>query len=346
MSRVFTEKFESGTAGASLSAANTSYNSIAGTAAGPTFVSSPSRSGFAAKFILASNTSSLRQDIGVAGTGVALRVYRRYWYIDALTAIVYIGQANLGGTALAKIRLNASGSITIMNGNTAVGTSTLTIATGAWFRVEYKIDVAATTQTCQIFAGANVEGTTPDETISGSYTGGNFDRYNDGPVIATTSAFNLYLDDVADDSTTYPGPEAAVTATIGRPATDITTTGWTGSSAVSPLAQLIGETVRDDATYVQSPANPTSSTFETKLSAVALPSVRSGFTVSYVSWGVSSTTASQSVSLYEGATLRAGPWSDTLTNSPQLFSHVLTDPQCAALAAGTDLRLRFVVTAA
>jgi hypothetical protein len=59
----------------------------------------------------------------------------------------------------------------LRDGNTAVATSTHTLAAGDWVRVEWYVDRGGTsTQTLELFYSGNIEGTIPNEVLTGACT--------------------------------------------------------------------------------------------------------------------------------------------------------------------------------
>lgn len=137
-----------------------------------------------------------------------------------------------------------------------------------------------------------------------------------------------------------------------RPNTDVATSGWTPVPVVSPVALDIGETSRDDSTYIQSGTAPSSSVLTVGLSAVQDPGTtnHTGYQVKYVlSTLGGATTSTVVVDLMEGATVRA-TWTESSIPAlagglGTLYTHILTDPQCVSIVDYTALRLRFTATA-
>lgn len=137
-----------------------------------------------------------------------------------------------------------------------------------------------------------------------------------------------------------------------RPNTDVATSGWTPVPVVSPAALDIGESSRDDSTYIQSGSAPTSSVLNVGLSTVADPGPtnHTGYQVQYVlSTAGGATTSTVVVDLMENTTVRA-TWTETTIPALSgglgtLYTHTLTDPQCASITDYTALRLRFTATA-
>ena len=351
MSRIFTEKFESGTAGTICTTGNTTYNgkqtSVGGNQLDPTFIASPSRSGLAMRVASTAATGQFARMEEVFGSTVFTHYRRFYFQVGAITASnQYFWSAWMSTTTqVSTLRVTSAGKIGVGNGAVLAFTSATVLTAGTWVRVEIGLDSAAGKQHLRLFVGANIEGVVPDEEqLNIAMPTSGFDRVAEGLQSAALST--LTYDNVAGDSSGWVGPESPVTQ-VARPVSDITTTGWAGSSAVTPLAQLIGESTRDDATYIDSGVNPTSLTIEVKLTSVTDPGpgARTGYTFTFALGAPGSTTASAVVSLIQGTTVIAS-WTETLVPSLTAFTHTLTDPQCAAITDYTDLRIRAVVTAA
>lgn len=207
MTTYFTEDFESGSNGTALSTSNTAFNLINGTA--PTFTSSDKKSGSLAMQV---NISTAAISSGRAPyTGAPLGVVYLRYYLKAPSA--WSGSnwyphnfQDSAGTILADCRIPA-GVPTIRNGTTAVWTSGTTLATGAWYCLEHKVDSGNSVQSLTVWDNAGTQVVT-----SGNQT------YNKGATIDhsfignTTSigSVNVLFDAVQAGSASI-GPIAAVT---------------------------------------------------------------------------------------------------------------------------------------
>ena len=123
-----------------------------------------------------------------------------------------------------------------------------------------------------------------------------------------------------------------------RPSTVISTGNWTPTSGT--IAGVLDETVADDADYATT--NDTASdTFEVKLVAGGDPASSSGHKVRYRIQGTGG--AGVVVSLYQGATLIAGPWSHNPADASWTsYEQTLSSGEADAITNYGDLRLRFV----
>lgn len=128
--------------------------------------------------------------------------------------------------------------------------TTISLTANAWNRIEWHLVANGTTGSFEmkIFVGANVDGTTPDETISatGLNTGINTDEVQFG--ILNGAVVTAWLDNLVAAATAYPGPYVSVTLDDCLPDADVTTTGWT----TTPLFSKVNDA--SDATVIQATA--------------------------------------------------------------------------------------------
>lgn len=138
---------------------------------------------------------------------------RLYLWLDALdssrTAFVYFittGSANACG-----FWVNSSGTLSVVNNvNSQVGTTSATVSTAQWVRIEWHIIHSATVGQAEIKLFNTASSTTPTETVT---TAANKNFAADarefwvgwtlGP---GTSGNVFYVDDIIVGATSYPGP--------------------------------------------------------------------------------------------------------------------------------------------
>jgi len=220
----FAESFEGGALGTEPSAANTNYDqtigdrgvsngTIAVTFAGAGF------HGHCAKFY---NTTVSSSSFGFLGkrVGASPVLYlRRYYKLDVLpkyrtSVLLYKwgggGNGQLGGTHNGSFAFGGSGQshkFTLVNNNTNTTVSRATVPTNAWFRVEVNLDFSGSVgeQTVRLFLGDNVQGVTPDETLTGQVTGTYTDYIEDGILTNPNVKVNVSVDEVANGSS-WLGP--------------------------------------------------------------------------------------------------------------------------------------------
>lgn len=199
----FTEDFEGGADGVTVTApGTTAFSGLTGSSA-MTHSTLRSILGTTSLRILnPSGTMTLYQTISPARTVSYLRVY---WFPASLTT----GNANVlmtetGATSQSAIQAAAGGVLRLRDGTTTIATSALTIQAGQWYRLELFADYIAGTQTARIFAGANVHGTVPDDTMTGSLTTGTYNRAAIGHSTAVT--YDHFWDCYAEDPSGWIGP--------------------------------------------------------------------------------------------------------------------------------------------
>jgi hypothetical protein len=136
----------------------------------------------------------------------------------------------------------------------------------------------------------------------------------------------------------------ATTTLTSRPTSDVTTTGWTGSTTSSPLCNLVADA--DDTTYVSSPTSPSSSVWEAKLPTLATAPDTVTNRVAFTGGATSGTVVTN---LMQGATVictRTDTFASAPPTTPTDFTKTLTTGEKAAITNLSDLRVRCTVTAA
>ncbi|TDD37904.1 hypothetical protein E1287_07555 [Actinomadura sp. KC06] len=131
-----------------------------------------------------------------------------------------------------------------------------------------------------------------------------------------------------------------------RPVTDVTD--WTTAvpdAGGGQQAARIGESIRDDATYLETAANPTAEVGEWAFQAMVDPGVHTGHTLRYVLWTAGGATSSSAVvSLMQGATTIATWTENDVPDTPTVFSHTLAEVDAADITDYADLRIRVSAT--
>jgi hypothetical protein len=207
MSVTGTFDFEgAGPSGTTLTTGNTGYSAVTSVGGGTGVSSSahPREGSLGAKLdCTTSQNLILRHDVTASG----LNANRWYGWIDAAPpAVTPISQALSTSTVRARLRLNTDRTIALQNGSTTVATSTTAIPTGQLFRVEWKLNNSGATQAARLFIGANVNGTTADEEISGTFNTGTFNRTQVGILANPAGAWTLYVDHHVNDNADWVGP--------------------------------------------------------------------------------------------------------------------------------------------
>jgi hypothetical protein len=211
------ERFEGAASGTTISTANTAFSNVSGSATA-TFATDQfyegSRSG---KIVAAANTKLLRWDLPAAVTSLYAR---RFYRIDAVPTSgnpmkVLLFRSGTTESVFVRFITSGSGRFELVNGSTVVATSAIgqVIPANAWFRMELGVDLTAGTCEMRAFLGANVEGTTPDVTLSGTANAtATLDTIVDGFTLARTNT--MWLDNMQQDDAGWVGP-SSVSGALG-----------------------------------------------------------------------------------------------------------------------------------
>lgn len=208
MAETFAEDFEGFSDGTALTSSNTAFS---GTAGSGTLEADTAQAAEGSVSALASvDGTTFAYFRHAIGSLVGLRFWRWYWSPDSIpSSNTQIAQLLASGTVRAQVRQNSDGTFSLRNAFTAVATSTTSVSAGTAGRLQWSVDNSAGTNELQIFVGANVDGTTPDETIADSaYSEGTYDEFDVG-ILEATDTWSTHLDAVAEDDSAYPGPATA-----------------------------------------------------------------------------------------------------------------------------------------
>ncbi len=215
----FTENFSGAANGTTITTSNTAFAAVLGS---PTFDSGTAVSRLSAKFP-GGSTMSVQENF----TATNVRYFRRYFRMTALpSATTIIAHARSGTTARAQVRVViTTGKLQLRNGINAVGAdSTLSLSADTWYRLEWKVDNTAQTQTLRIFHGTNLHGTTPDEEMVRLFDGGTFDNVLDGQI--TSATWVTYEDQFASAPDVWPGPGIVPVETFRDAFASVDTGAW------------------------------------------------------------------------------------------------------------------------
>lgn len=131
------------------------------------------------------------------------------------------------------------------------------------------------------------------------------------------------------NQTARPSADIDVTNAVGVP------TPGAGSGVYARLAENV------DTSYAEI---SNGGDVEVAFSSLIDPQVHTGHTLTYRAWyGGGATSGTQTVTLKQGTTTIAS-WTDTLTSSPQTFTHTLTSGQASAISDYSQLRVRFAAS--
>lgn len=201
MTGLLTEQFE-GTAGNSITASNAAYGTVffsSSADASAVFDSTTVESGNSGRITTTANGSSVLLGRSITATGLLYQ--RLYGRFDASDGDIILIQVEAGGSVVSQLSWEtADNTWDLKDAFTSVASTTAPTPTGTLYRVETEIDVSAGTQALRLYVGSNVHGTSPDETISGAFSGAQPDTMLHG-IAASRSNVDMYLDAVrASDS--------------------------------------------------------------------------------------------------------------------------------------------------
>lgn len=157
---------------------------------------------------------------------------------------------------------------------------------------------------------------------------------------------NWTEDTAATNVCIYTVALAPLSATTSvRPASDVTTTGWTSVPAQGSAGDSYASRLADgnDSTYVSSPTDPDAAVLEVKLGVPPGPLTQLTHR-GYASGGATSMTIT--TELVMGTTVIASFQETAIVTSPTTFTYALDAAEQAAQTDLTDLRLRVTATVA
>lgn len=213
----FVESFEGGAVGSQPSSANTNYDQTIGDrgVGDGTIAVAFASGGFRGQCAKFYNRTVASSSFGFLGKRVGqspILYLRRYYKLDVLptyrtSVLLYKwgggGNGQLGGTHNGSFAFGGSSQshrFTLVNNNTNTTVSRTQVPTNSWFRVEVQLDFSSGvgTQNVRLFLGANVQGTIPDETLSGPVTGTYTDYVEDGILTNPNVKVNVQIDEAAN----------------------------------------------------------------------------------------------------------------------------------------------------
>jgi hypothetical protein len=170
MATVFqTEGFELGTNGANVATTNTIWSLISGT--GITYSNSSPLEGSLSCRISTTATSFLRNSGFSYGAGVFRWLVKLTGYpsVTALHSHLFQGNTTTG-TRLGELQITTLGEVRIRDFQTAVATSTQTLALNTVYAIEWKADLPNNSQTVRVYNTTATTGVTPYIEITGTLT--------------------------------------------------------------------------------------------------------------------------------------------------------------------------------
>lgn len=207
------EPFESGSEAADLTTSNTVFSAISkGASSTAKFKAAQALHGSSGAELVAAANETVTCDRTITSSPLVWsRVYSKGLPSLTMSAGSFtLIRARLGATTYAQVKVKSNGSFELVKeNNTLVAASATLITAGKAFRVSLGIDASGTALTCKIYVGANLESTTPTETLggtAGTYGGGNIDLFLFGVGTAQTGGLTVPLDSVEISNVAEPGP--------------------------------------------------------------------------------------------------------------------------------------------
>lgn len=336
---LFTEGFESGTNGATLSTANTGFALINGA---PIFSNAQAFNGTTLSMYC--NTTSTaaagRADITASAAAYGRVAIR----LNALPGTnFYIMQANDTSTIRADFRVNPTGTLTVRNASTAVWTGTTTLALNTWYQITWGVDQSTGQQRLRLYSATGLQ---LEDSGNVTYTPtSTVDRFYCGSSPAATG--DLYLDYFEVDVTPPPVFVSAAPPTCSAGADVTNATVGTPRSLTGTDNPVAGSITARQWTCTAYPPGSVAPSIGGGATATMTftPSVSGIYTFQYQVTNSAALTASDTVNVYvPGSTAR--PIAVTSNSS---FTNVggaadisaalrdeLTTTYCQAAASGTS----------
>lgn len=232
------ETFESGSHGATVS--TSSLGSLSGAGALTYDNTRAAKGTQSGKLVLAANTRFIQASWT---SDNATRYFQQYFYPDSWSTNAQIWSAVDAGTRQGHIRFIGDGTadngkLSLRNSSAVeVVKSSTVLSAGQWARIEVEY-IPGGIMTIRLFTGANLNSSTPTETMSGAVGGtGVWTAANFG-VSGANATGTFYLDDLAHRTTGWIGPSVTTGTVMARlsgavtPSSAIVSARLTSASAV------------------------------------------------------------------------------------------------------------------
>ena len=167
--------------------------------------------------------STVRQNLPSPAGSAHWRAYVNRVGTNASNAAFAVARDSSGNTTCATLAVGSSGGILLRDGFSTVATSSYLWTVGSWVRLEWFVDRANSTQSLDIYHGANLEGMTPSESLSGACTAGTspLGNFLAGLNAAVTSA-QFAVDELAiGDAPIGPFVPSTITVSVWDGATEV-----------------------------------------------------------------------------------------------------------------------------
>jgi hypothetical protein len=187
MADLFTITYEAGTNGNAV-AGESGWDTISGTSTYQNTVVANGSLG-----VVCTDQGILRKNVS-STANARMRWFFRVPVVSAGTNAL-MAMARVGTTSTCSVRYESAGTLRLVNVSTATGSSSAALVADQLVRCEWAINGTAGTQALEIYRGANAHGTTPDETLSGTFTNTAFDNIGVGWYVLV-SGFSIFYDEI------------------------------------------------------------------------------------------------------------------------------------------------------
>ena len=266
MAEILAEDYSGGSDEATITTGNSSYDSLfASGSASLAFDDAVDLfSGLSGRHLTTASgeTTNWRWD-HTAETELWFRYYFRISDATPASNFVLFAFHN-GANRIAEVQITSGGLIRLRdNGNTQRYINSTPVTANEWVRIEGHFVFSTTTghMELQIFMGANVNGTTPDETIGNQTdnwdTGASSDNIRGGLISSPAQAITLWDTRISVDDAAFPGPvitgpvypdavENVMVSTIDEDELQVTWDEVSGGDGTYAIRRQIGPTVDDE----------------------------------------------------------------------------------------------------
>lgn len=208
-----TESFDNVPPSNTLTTSNTAYSSVmlgtSTTAVGDT--TSPVHGTFA-RYTSSAASSFANGRFDFSATNILYsRFYFRLSAYPVGQSAIIMESRDVSAADTSNVKVRADGKISVSDGGNAVGTSAAAIPLNQWIRVEVLWDRSVGSQTMQLYYGANVDGATPDEVLTGAASNSStVVDYMIGAVFVPKTNYVVDIDDTAISMTGWLGAATSV----------------------------------------------------------------------------------------------------------------------------------------
>lgn len=139
-----------------------------------------------ARHVSTTSYDGVYRSVQQGGNPIAVIYAQFYWRYTIQAGsgnmwVSYVGPSNVAAAQFRVTGIGTTPKFQLRDKTIAVSTSTMAATAGVDYRFEWLVNSTSSTQTLRIFTGANLHGSTPDETISGAYTQGTLSEWMIGP---------------------------------------------------------------------------------------------------------------------------------------------------------------------